>query len=61
MFEFPLVVKCSEAQPQELLDEFGCCVKITQIDPSQVMVEKGTDGFCQMMRDSGFDSVPEEE
>ena len=57
-FDVPLVVKCSEAQQQDLMDELGCIVRITQIDPSQVMVERGTDGFCHMMRDTGFDTVP---
>ena len=58
-FEIPLVVKCSEEQPDEdLFDELGCIIRITQIDPSQVMVERSVDHtHCFMMRDSGFDTV----
>ena len=57
-FTIPLVVKCSEAQPQELVDQFGCIIPITQIDPSPVMVERSSDRVsCFMMRDNGFDTV----
>jgi hypothetical protein len=55
-FDIPLVVKCSERQPQRLVDRYGCIVPITKIDPSQVMVERSPDGFCFMMRDSGLDT-----
>ena len=56
-FEIPLVVKCRERQPQSLVDRFGVVVRITQIEPSQVMVERCDDGFCYMMRDSGLDRL----
>ena len=56
-FPIPLVVKCTEAQPQRLVDRFGCILRITEIDPSQVMVERSANhDFCFMMRDSGFDT-----
>ena len=63
--EYPLgdrlVVRCCEEQPDDLVAEFGCIVRISQVDPSQVMVER-TDGLlhCWMMRNSGFDTVPDE-
>ena len=57
-FVIPLVVKCSESEPDQLVDELGCIIRITQIDPSQVMVERSIDRtHCFMMRDSGFDTV----
>ena len=57
-FDIPLVVKCREEQPQELVDTHGCIVPITKIDPSPVMVEREDDGVhCYMMRDTGFDTL----
>ena len=57
-FENPLVVKCSEEEPGDLVDELGSVIRITQIDPSQVMVERSVDRMhCFMMRDSGFDTI----
>ena len=57
-FDIPLVVKCREEQPQELVDTYGCVLRITQIDPSQVMVERQIDRVhCWMMRDSGYDTL----
>ena len=54
----PLVVRCREEEPQRLVDAYGCVVKITQIDPSQVIVERDEgSGYCWMMRDSGYDTV----
>jgi len=54
----PLVVRCRENQPDELVDRFGCVLRLTQIDPSQVMVEREPGRvFCWMMRDSGFDTT----
>jgi len=56
--ELPLVVKCHEEQPEELVSELGCIIRITAIDPSQVMVERSIDRVhCFMMRDSGFDTI----
>ena len=55
----PLAVRCREAQPDDLVNEFGCIVRLGQIDPSQIMVEREPEGvFCWMMRDSGYDTVP---
>ena len=57
-FKIPLVVKCREEQPADLALELGCIIRITAIDPSQVMVERTIDHVhCFMMRDSGFDTV----
>ncbi len=54
----PLVVRCREEEPQGLVDAYGCVVKITQIDPSQIMVERDENtGYCWMMRDSGYDTI----
>ena len=53
----PMVVRCSEEEPQELVDSFGCILRITQIDPSQVIVERDDTGYSWMMRDSGFDMI----
>lgn len=54
----PLVVRCREEDPDRLVDAYGCVVKLTQIDPCQVMVERDLHtGYCWMMRDSGFDTV----
>ena len=54
----PLVVRCRETDPERLVSAYGCVVRITQIDPSQVMVERGADHvYCWMMRDSGFDTM----
>lgn len=59
-FDAPVIVKVSEEQPRDLVDRIGNVIRITQIDPSQVMVERDPDceGVCWMMRDSGFDTVP---
>ena len=57
-FEIPLVVKCREEAPQILSDTYGCILKITQIDPSPVMVERQSGRvYCWMMRDTGYDTV----
>lgn len=57
-FDIPLVVKCREEEPQELVDAYGCVLRITQIDPSPVMVERQPDRVhCWMMRDSGYDTL----
>ena len=57
-FVIPLVVKCSKSEPDHLVDELGCIIRVTQIDPSQVMVERSIyRTHCFMMRDSGFDTV----
>ena len=54
----PLVVRCREEDPERLVDAYGCIIRITQIDPSQVMVERDENtGYCWMMRDSGYDTV----
>ena len=54
----PLVVRCREEEPRRLVDAYGCVVKITQIDPSQVIVERDENtGYCWMMRDSGYDTI----
>ena len=38
--------------------EVGCIIKITQIDPSPIVVETETDGIhYRMMRQSGYDTV----
>ena len=59
-FKNPMVVKCREQQPEDLVSELGCIIRITAIDPSQVMVERSVDrDYCFMMRDSGFDTVRE--
>ena len=56
-FKIPLVVKCREEQPAGLVSELGCIIRITAIDPSQVMVERTIDRVhCFMMRDSGWDT-----
>ena len=37
----------------------SCVIKITQIDPSYVVVEPDADGVnLHMMRQSGYDTVP---
>ena len=56
-FGIPIVVRCCEEEPQDLIDRFGCILRITQIDPSQVMVERADGGISWMMRDSGFDTA----
>lgn len=56
----PLVVGVTEYAPAELT-RLGSVVKITAIDPSQVMIEPTpTPHKYFMMRDSGFDTLPEE-
>ena len=45
------------ANGEEVIRSFGSIVRITQIDPSRVMVEDDTDNDCyMMMRDSGYDT-----
>lgn len=54
----PLVVRCREIDPDRLVDAYGCVLRITRIDPSQVMVEREENReYCWMMRDSGFDTI----
>ena len=53
----PLVVRVRE-DGRCLDDRYGPIVRITQIDPSQVMVEPASDGETHfMMRDAGYDNV----
>ena len=42
---------------EKILDEVGCIVKITQIDPSPVVVEPDGPSNYRMMRQSGYDTV----
>ena len=57
----PLIVRCREEDDQGLVDAYGCVVRITQIDPSQVMVERDDNNVhCWMMRDSGYDTLRED-
>ena len=54
----PLVVYVDD-DGSDLDSQFGCIIRITEIDPSRVITECGeqqTDGYY-VMRDSGFDSV----
>jgi len=52
----PLGVKCRE-DGSGVRDEVGSVVKITQIDPSQIMVEHEVEtGFYVMIRDSGYNT-----
>ena len=37
--------------------EVGCIIRITQIDPSYIVVEPVGDGSYRMMRQSGYDTV----
>ena len=54
----PLIVRCREVDPDGLADAYGCVVRITQIDPTQVIVEREENHvYCWMMRDSGFDTI----
>ena len=54
----PLVVRCRETDTDSLVDAYGSVLRITMIDPSQVMVEREEDHvYCWMMRDSGFDTI----
>ena len=51
-------MKCREIDPENLSDAYGSVIPITQIDPTQVMVEREEDHrFCWMMRDSGYDTI----
>lgn len=57
----PLIVRCREEDDQNLVDAYGSVLRITQIDPSQVVVERdNTTGYCWMMRDSGYDTLRED-
>ncbi len=57
-FPNPILVRCREVDPDRLADAYGCVVAITQIDPTQVMVEREEDHvFCWMIRDSGYDTI----
>ena len=52
----PMVVKVPE-DGTALDDELGCIIRITQIDPSRVIVEPDPVNGCYfMMRDSGYDT-----
>lgn len=52
----PLVVKVGD-DGEDIDGEVGCIVRITDIDPSRVMVEcTRTDGYY-VMRDSGYDTI----
>lgn len=54
----PLGVKCRE-DGSGVRDEVGSVVRITQIDPSQIMVEHEVEtGFYVMIRDSGYNTRP---
>ena len=55
----PLIVKCLEVDPDNVLsDAYGSVIRITQIDPTQVMVERDEDHIhCWMMRDTGYDTI----
>ena len=55
-----LVLRFTETQLEELVDEVDCILRITHIDPSQVMVERTMGTYCWMMRDSGYDTVLED-
>lgn len=57
-FGTPLVVRVT-LDGTVLTRELGIIIPITQIDPSQVMVEPvpGQDA-CYVMRDSGYDTMP---
>ena len=57
-FGNPLVVRVDvDGSAVEL--ELGCIIRVTDIDPSPVMVERCVDGVtCFMMRDCGYDTVP---
>lgn len=58
LYGSPLVVWCREIDTDRLVDSYGCVLRITMIDPSQVMVEREEDHqYCWMMRDSGFDTI----
>jgi hypothetical protein len=51
----PLVVRVSSDDGSYIEDRVGSVIKITTIDPSRVMVERGTQFY--MIRDSGFDTI----
>ena len=54
--ETPLGV-CVTADGNEIDREFGSVIRITQIDPSRIMVEPSPTNDCyMMMRDSGYDT-----
>ena len=57
--EKPLVVSVAKDASEELLAELKTSiVRITRIDPSQVMVEQASSDTFYVMRDSGFDTLP---
>lgn len=52
----PIVVKVTD-RGEELDRELGGIIRLTQIDPSRVIVESDVDNDCYfMMRDSGYDT-----
>ena len=51
----PLVVRVRN-DGSDVDDEVGRVVRVTDIDPSRVMVECEGDGIFFMMRDSGYDT-----
>ena len=57
-FGIPLVVRVSD-DGSDIENAYGNVIKITSIDPSRVMIDPEGEGFYYMMRDSGYDTVPE--
>ena len=56
----PLVVRVS-GHGRDIDEEYGSIIRITDIDPSRVMVEMNPRDDCYiMMRDSGYDTRPED-
>ena len=56
-FVIPLVVSVKD-DGSVLDDRLGSVVRITDIDPSRVMIDSDRDNDCHfMMRDSGYDTV----
>ena len=56
----PLVVRVT-GDGSEIDEVYGSIIRITDIDPSRVMVEMNPrDDFYIMMRDSGYDTRPED-
>ena len=55
----PVLVKCREVDVENrLLDTYGSVIRITQIDPTQVLIEREEDHiYCWMMRDTGYDTI----
>jgi len=56
-FDHPIVTRVT-LNGHDLNRKYGCIIKITQIDPSPVMVEcpERVGGAYHMMRDSGYDT-----